>query len=203
MDLITETYLGWTPYPHKPGCPSPEWDDIQYRHTQAIRPDSYHPDHPHTCTNATCGHNNTYPRTELRLLCRTCHTVHLIAGEALTQDTTDTAATGWGQPPTALAGLWLWPGRPTLDGGQPYEYLVTRQPQALTPDLLHGIITAYRDATGTRRWLAAAHPHPDGAHQVATLRWHHSSNALDDLAAAAGWIAGIDTRAQRPVVVSV
>ncbi|MEV1063431.1 hypothetical protein [Streptomyces sp. NPDC050263] len=203
MELITETYFGWKPLAHAPACPSPVWDDVQVLHSEGVRPGSYSADQHHTCTHPDCGHTNVFDRVQLRLLCQDCTTVIVISGESLVQVITHTSATGWGQPPTELAGVWLWPGRPAIEGGQPHQYLVTRQAQAVTPDLLYGIITAYRDSEGNRRWIAAAVPAPDGAQQVSTLRWRHASNGLTDLTEAAAWIADAELRARRPLVVAV
>ena len=202
MDLITEVYFGWKPLAHGPGCPTPVWDDVQILHSEGVRPGTYGADH-HACIHPDCGHADTFGRVQLRLLCRDCQTVTTISGESLVQVISHPSATGWGQPPTALAGVWLWPGRPTVEGGEPSQYLVTRQAQAITPALLYGIITAYRDSDGARRWITAAVPDPDGAYPVAGLRWRHGSNGHADLVEAAGWITAVETRAQRPVVVSV
>ena len=202
MDLITETYFGWNPLPHAPGCPNPVWDDARVEHSEGVRPGSYGADH-HTCAHSDCGHADTFERVQLRLLCSDCKTVTTLSGESLVQVISHPAATGWGQPPTELAGVWLWPGRPVIEGGQPHQYLVTRQAQTVTPDTLYGIITAYRDSEGNRRWIAAAVPHPDGAHQISTLRWRHASNGLAELEQAATWIADAELRARRPLVVAV
>jgi hypothetical protein len=204
MDLITETYFGWKPLAHALGCPSPVWDEAQVLHSEGVRPASYGANETHACTHpAGCGHGDTYERFQLRLLCHDCDTVITLSGENMVQLISHTSATGWGQPPTELAGVWLWPGRPAIEGGQPHQYLVTRQAQAITPETLYGIITAYRDSEGARRWIAGAVPDPGGAHQVSTLRWRHASNGLEDLAEAADWIATVETRAQRPLVVAV
>ncbi|MFE1925845.1 hypothetical protein ACFW91_25140 [Streptomyces asoensis] len=202
MDLITEVYFGWKPLAHALGCTNPVWNDAQTMHSEGVRPACYGPDH-HGCEHANCDHGDTFDRVQLRLLCSDCGTVITISGESLVQVISHTSATGWGQAPTEVAGVWLWPGRPAIEGGQPHQFLVTRQAQAITPATLYGIITAYRDSEGARRWIAGAVPHPDGAHQISTLRWRHASNGLADLAAAADWIATVETRAQRPLVVAV
>lgn len=202
MELIEEVYFGWKPLVHGPGCPNPVWDDAQVLHSEGVRPGTYGADH-HTCTHPDCGHRDTFERVQLRLLCRDCKTVTTISGESLVQVISHTAATGWGQPPTPLAGVWLWPGRPAIPGGQPHQYLVTQQAQALTHDLLYGIITGYHDSNGHPLWIAAAVPDQAGAHQVSTLRWRHSSNGLTTLDEAAAWIADAELRAQRPLVVAV
>jgi hypothetical protein len=202
MDLITETYLGWDTLTHPVDCPSPFWDAVEVRRTDGIRPQSTGADH-HSCEHPNCEHADTFRRVQLRLACRDCGTVYTVSGEGLTEMRSDTSLTGWGQAPTRVGDVWLWPGRPTAPGREPYEYLVTRQPAAVTRATLYGIITAYRDSTGTRRWIAGAEPADDGAHQISALRWRHSSNALDSIEAAAEWIAIAANFQQRPLVVAV
>jgi hypothetical protein len=202
MDLITETYFGWNPLAHAPACPTPVWDDAQVLHSKGVRPGSYGAER-HACGTGDCGHADTFDRVQMRLLCRDCDTVITISGESLVQVISHTSATGWGQRPVEVAGVWLWPGRPVIEGGQPHQYLVTRQAQTVTPETLYGIVTAYRDAKGARRWIAAAVPDPGGAHQISTLRWRYASNGLDDLEQAAAWIAVAEALAQRPLVVAV
>ncbi|MFM9542273.1 hypothetical protein [Streptomyces turgidiscabies] len=203
MDLITESYFGWNPLAHATGCTTPVWDHADIRHVDAIRTTPADTC-PHGCTHPDCTHGDTFTRVQLRLLCRDCGTVTTISGESLTQAISHTSVTGWGQPPTPLAGVWLWPGRAPAPGHPPYEYLVTRDSSRIpTPDTLYGIITGYRDADQVQRWIAAAVPDPDGAHQISTLRWRHSSNGLTALTDAATWITTAETRTQRPLVVSV
>lgn len=201
-DLIEYMYFGWQPLGHGPDCPNPVWDDAQVLHDQGVRPGSYGADH-HTCAHADCGHRDGFERVQLRLLCRDCGTVHTISGESLVHVLSHTSVTGWGQPPTQVGEVWLWPGRPPVEGAAPAQYLVTRQPQVVTEDTLYGIITRYRDAEGISHWLAGAVLDPDGAHQVHSLRWRYSSNALDTVDEAAAWIAGAEIRPQRPLVVAV
>ncbi|MFF9138452.1 hypothetical protein ACF09G_12895 [Streptomyces albogriseolus] len=202
MDLITETYLGWDELTHTVDCPSPVWDAVEIRRTEGLRPRTAH-DAPHACVSDGCTHADTFGRVQLRLLCRDCDTVVLVGGEALTETRSNTALTGWGQRPTQSGGVWLWPGRPTIPGGEPHQYLVTLQPAALTRDLLYGIVTGYHDADGTRRWIAGAYPDADGAHQICTLRWAYASNGLSSVDEAAAFIDGTIRNPQRPVVVSV
>jgi hypothetical protein len=200
MQLIEETYFGWDPYTHTVNCPNPTWDEVQVRRDEGARPVATG-DQPHTCTNSMCSHNTGFGRVQLRLMCRDCSTVYTITGEGLTEVCTHTSLTGWGQPPRQVGDVWLWPGRPAIPGGEPHQYLVTRQATTVTAATLYGIITGYRDADGTPRWIAGAVPDEDGAHQVSTLRWRHSSRGLAKLEDAAAWIAGTD--AARPLVVAV
>ncbi|MFC5217275.1 hypothetical protein [Streptomyces coerulescens] len=202
MDLIEETYFGWDSVTHTVDCPNPTWDDVQTRYDQGARHDASGAD-PHTCSNSLCSHATTFGRVQLRLLCRDCDTVRIISGEGLAETYTTTDATGWGQPPRQVGEVWLWPGRPAIPGGEPQQYLVTRQPAAITQATLYGLITAYRDAEGTARWIAGAVRDDQGAHYVSSLRWRHRSAGLTDLDAAAEWIATVETAPQRPLEVAV
>ncbi|MFI1723880.1 hypothetical protein [Streptomyces sp. NPDC020489] len=202
MDLIETVYFGWNALAHAPGCPTPVWDDADVLHTEGLRPGVRGDDH-HTCAHPDCTHADTFPRVQLRLLCRDCQTVHTISGDSLTHVLSHTSATGWGQPPRQVGEVWLWPGRPVIEGGDPTQYLVTRQPQTVTRAALYGIITRYRDAQGTPLWIAGAVPDEAGAHQVHSLRWRYSSRGLAALEDAAAWIADVETAPQRPLVVAV
>lgn len=203
MNLIENLYLGWNPLTHTVDCTSPVWDTVELRHDTGAHIVSTGAEH-HSCPNEVCGHTDTFGRVQLRLLCKDCGTVYTISGEGLTEVCTHTSLTGWGQQPREVGGVWLWPGQPAIPGGEPHDYLVTRdQAETVTTANLYGLITRYRDADHTPRWLAGALPDTDGAHQVHSLRWRYSSNGLADLAAAAAWIAGADTRTQRPLVVAV
>lgn len=202
MLLIEEVYFGWKPVAHAPGCAAPVWDDAEVRHSEGGRPVSTGAEH-HTCPNDVCGHTDTFTRVQLRLLCRDCQTVTVISGESLVQVISHTAATGWGQPPTAVAGVWLWPGRPVAEGAAPYEYLVTLQSQAITRELLYGVITSYLSSSGVRRWMGGAVPDKASAHLIAGEQWRYVSPGLASLDEAAAWIADAETRARRPLVVDV
>ncbi|MFF9215574.1 hypothetical protein [Streptomyces viridosporus] len=202
MDLITETYFGWDPLTHTVDCPAPVWDAAEIRRTEGVRPRPAEATE-HACLSEGCGHADAFGRVQLRLLCRDCDTVRIISGEQLTEVHTRTELTGWGQSPTRYGGVWLWPGQPVIPGGEPHQYLVTLQAATLTRATVYGIITAYRDTAGTRRWIAGAEPDPDGAHQISGLRWRHSSNGLDSVEAAAEWLGITSHFPQRPVVVAV
>ncbi|MER7930527.1 hypothetical protein ABTY96_46715 [Streptomyces sp. NPDC096057] len=200
--LIEETYFGWTAYPHATGCTNPTWDEVQARRDEGLRP-GVTGDQPHTCTNDICTHANTFGRVQVRLLCRDCDTVHTITGEGLTEARSTTDATGWGQTPLQVGDVWLWPGRPTLPGAQPHQYLVTFQPQTITPETLAGIITGYVGSEGEPLWVAGAVPDPGGAHQVSLTRWRYASRGLAALEDAAAWITTAEAHAYRPLVVAV
>lgn len=202
MDLIQTVYFGWNPLAHAEACPNPVWDDADVLHTEGLRPGVRGDDH-HTCDHPDCTHADTFTRVQLRLLCRDCQTVHTISGESLTHALAHTSATGWGQPPRPLGGVWLWPGRPVIEGGDPHQYLVTRQAATVTRETLYGVITRYRLADGTPLWMAGAVPDEDGAHIVSAMRWRYASNGLADLEDAAAWITDAETAPQRSLVVAV
>jgi hypothetical protein len=203
MQLIEELYLGWTPFTHLVNCPSPTWDVAEVRHdvgTRPVRTDA----EDHACPTEGCDHSNTVGRARVRLLCRDCDTVYTLTAEGLGAGCSTTSLTGWGQPPRQTGGVWLWPGQPTGPEQEPHDYLVTRDhTAAVTPSNLYGLITRYRDTDGAPRWIAGAHPDPDGAFQVHSLRFRYRSGGLPNLAAAARWVADAETRAHRPVVVNV
>ena len=202
MQLIEETYLGWDPLSHTLDCTNPTWDTVELRRDEGVRPHATGAE-PHACVNDQCSHASTFGRMQLRLLCRDCGTVRTITGEGLTEVCTHTSLTGWGQGSRQVGEVWLWPGRPAVPGGEPTQYLVTRQPAAITLGTVYGIITRYRDADHTPRWIAAAVPDEDGAHQVSALRWRHSSRCLAALEDAAAWITDAELTAARPLVVAV
>lgn len=200
--LIEETYFGWAAYAHAMGCTSPTWDEVQVRRDKGLHPGAT-VDQPHTCTNGLCSHTNTFGRVQLRLLCRDCDTVHTITGEGLTETRSTTELTGWGQPPRQVSGVWLWPDGATLPGSQPHQYLVTLQPQTITPATLYGIVSGYFGSEGEPLWIAGAVPDEGGAHQVSLTRWRHASRGLATLEDAAAWITGVALSAQRPLEVAV
>ncbi|WP_406157685.1 hypothetical protein [Streptomyces canus] len=202
MDLIETVYFGWNPLAHAEGCTNPVWDDAQVLHSEGIRPGVAGDEH-HACVNGICSHADTFTRFQMRLLCETCGTVHTISGESMTHVISHTSATGWGQPPTQMGEVWLWPGRRTTPGSQPHQYLVTRQAATVTPDTLYGIITSYFDSEGKTCWLAGAVPDENGAHHVSSLRWRYSSRGLAALEDAAAWIAGVELSTPRSLVVAV
>ncbi|MBK3572636.1 hypothetical protein JHN63_02110 [Streptomyces sp. MBT65] len=199
--LIEETYFGWAPYTHADACPNPTWDEVQARRDEGRRPGAT-TDQPHTCTNGICLHANCFGRVRVRLLCRDCDTVYTIAGEGLTETRSTTELTGWGQRPRQVGDVWLWPGDVALPGSQPYQYLVTRQPQTITPETVYGIVTWHLGSEIGPLWIAGAVPDEGGAHQISHLRWRHTSRGLVTVDDAAAWIAGADTRVQRPLVVT-
>jgi hypothetical protein len=202
MDLIETVYFGWNSLAHAEGCTNPVWDDADIRHSEGVRPGIAGDEH-HACANGICSHADTFPRVQLRLLCKTCGTVHTISGESLTHVISHTSATGWGQAPIQMGDVWLWPGRPTIPGGRPHQYLATREAATVTPGTLYGIITSYLDSEYQPRWIAAAVPDENGAHQVSSLRWRHSSRGLATLEDAAAWIADAELTAPRTLVVAV
>jgi hypothetical protein len=201
MQLIEETYFGWDPLTHTVDCPNPVWDDVQIRRDEGARPVATGAAQ-HACANDICSHANTFGRVQVRLLCRDCGTVYTITGEGLTEACSHVSLTGWGQRPRQVGGVWLWPDRPVIPGGEPYEYLVTRQSTDVTPATVYGFITRYRDTVGTPLWIASAVPDNPNT-EMSTLRWRHTTRGLPTLDDAAAWIATAETRTQPAVVVTV
>jgi hypothetical protein len=203
MQLIEDIYLGWSPLSHGPACERPVWDKVEIRYDQGARIVQTGAEH-HTCTNADCSHGDLFGRVQLRLLCRDCDAVCTITGESLTKVFTPGSDSGWTRTPRKVAGVWLWPGQAAGPGGEPHDFLVTREKaDAVTTETLYGIITRYRDADGAPRWIAAALHDPDGTHQVHSLRWRHRTSGITELTEAAGWIAAAESRTQRSVVIAV
>jgi hypothetical protein len=203
MQLIEDIYLGWSPLSHGPDCERPVWDEVEVRRDEGARIVTTGAEH-HTCSNTDCSHSDLFGRVQVRLRCRNCDAVCTITGESLTTVFTSGSDSGWTRTPRQMAGVWLWPGQAAGPGGEPHDYLVTRErADTVTTDNLHGIITRHRDSTGAPRWIAAALHDPDGEHQVHTLRWRHRTAGITELTDAAAWIATADTRPQRPLVVAV
>jgi len=203
MDLIETVYFGWNPLAHAEGCTHPLWDDAQVMHSEGLRP-GINADEHHACANGICTHADTFERVQLRLLCTTCGTVHTISGESLVHVISHTSATGWGQPPIQMGEVWLWPGRRSATAAsEPHQFLVPREAATVTRETLYGIITSYLDSEYKPRWIAAAVPDENGAHQVSSLRWRHSSRGLAALEDAAAWIADAELTAPRTLVVAV
>ncbi|MFJ2515571.1 hypothetical protein ACIPEL_36140 [Streptomyces griseoviridis] len=200
MQLIEETYFR-TPLTHAVDCsPVPAWEadvvETPGTRVQLTGQES------HRCITDGCGHEREFSRLQVRIRCTGCGIVHVIEGEALTRYCTTTAETGWGQPPQQHAGLWLWPGRPTIPGGQPHQYLVTRTEDPPTRETLHGIVSAHDDSTWrTQRWTAGAHPDPASDRQVSLTPVRHLSTGHETLDAAVAWIASLDQAAQQPALV--
>ncbi|MDT0476206.1 hypothetical protein RM863_29185 [Streptomyces sp. DSM 41014] len=204
MELIEQTYLHPTPLTHAVGCPTaPAWDVVDVLETPAGRValTGYE---PHRCPTEGCGHEREFSRLQVRVRCTGCDIAHIITGEALTRHCTTTAALGWGQPPQQHAGLWVWPGEPTLPGRDPNQYLVTRTPHQPTRDTLYGVISGHTDSTwGAPRFSAGAVPDPDADRQISMTRVRYLSTGHETLTDALDWIASVETSAQRPLVVSV
>ena len=214
--MIEETYFGWARLTHTEGCDAPSWE-IDVRHDAGIRPLTQSTAVIHQCPDENCGHSSSFDRVTVRIVCRSCTTVHLITGEGLGRATTSTEALGYGQPPRRLDGLYLWPSPPVLYGygpgrsgldDQPREYLVTTTlADRLTPGMCVGAIGRHFNAAHKPLWWAGAIQTPPPTRltgQVHRLAWKHRTNEHTSVEAAAAWIAtAIDPAQQRPLVVAV
>ncbi|WP_314411427.1 hypothetical protein [Streptomyces sp. DSM 40484] len=200
---IDDTYFGWNALAHTPDCttPGPASWEVQTRLDEGVHPLSHREDLQHSCPNLNCSHDNGFPRVTVRLVCRSCHTVHLISGENPTQDHTTTAAHGYGEPPARMAGLYLYPGRAFLYGegpgtsgwdDQPLQWLVTRDLPAdglLVREDCVGRISRWTTAAHQQRWRADAVQTPlpgrltAAEHGMAFARRESDFTSIDEAAA--------------------
>ncbi|WP_455355909.1 hypothetical protein [Streptomyces sp. SYSU K217416] len=152
-------HLDWRPFRHRPDCAKPVWEVDQQSEPDKRRDRRGGPEH--LCPNEECGHHGHYDKVTVRVLCRSCGTVHLISGEEHTSRTTTTASTGYGQAPKKAGGLWLYPGPPLLDwrNAGPSGYLCSLEKvERLTQDDIVGAIGEGRGARGGTTWSAGALP---------------------------------------------
>ncbi|MFC1435309.1 hypothetical protein ACEZDB_32185 [Streptacidiphilus sp. N1-3] len=152
-------HLGWQPFGHRPNCAQPVWEVDQQMESDRRRGRWSGPEH--ACPNEDCGHHDRYDRVAVRLLCRSCDTVHVVSGEVRITRMTTTASIGYGQAPKRLGGLWLYPGPPMLDwrDAGPGEYLCSlKRVTRLTEEDIVGAISEGRGARGGTTWSAGALP---------------------------------------------
>ncbi|MFJ2589700.1 hypothetical protein [Streptomyces sp. NPDC087538] len=181
-------HLDWNPFRHQPDCAKPVWEVGQRAEPDILRVRRGGPEH--ACPNEECGHRDHYDRVTVRVLCRSCGTVHLISGEEYTTRTTTTASTGYGQPPKRVAGLWLYPGPPLLDWGDagPGAYLCSREKVTrLSEDDIVGAVVEGRGKRGATVWHAVAGPEFRSGY----VRWAKRSGEkpFASTTAAAKWVA--------------
>jgi hypothetical protein len=187
-------HLGWRPFGHRPDCAQPSWEVTQQHESDARRTLRGGPEH--ACPNEDCGHSAHYDKVTVRVLCRSCDTVHLISGEEHTSRSTTTASTGYGQAPRKAAGLWLYPGPPLLDwrDAGPGGYLCSlAKVERLTQDDIVGAIGEGRGARGATTWSAGALPtwNPPAAGRADLFpTWARGSGdtTFKTVAAAAKWV---------------
>ncbi|WP_326729025.1 hypothetical protein [Streptomyces phaeochromogenes] len=206
---LTDTYFGWQPLTHTNDCDRPAWE-IDVRRDEGAHPLPHREDMRHSCTNDDCDHNNLFSRVTVRVICRSCHTAHVISGEELGQSCTTTEALGYGEPPRHVAGLYLWPSEPVLFGygpgksghdDQPRSYLATTHlVDRLQPEHCVGVIGRHHTARHALRWWAGAIRQE--ARVPGRLDWQRRTTDLTSVAAAAEWIATAQTQTA-PVEVTV
>ncbi|MCI3277562.1 hypothetical protein [Streptomyces cylindrosporus] len=191
MNIVRDLYLGWTDINHGQDCPLPVWEP-QLCVDQGLRGRLLVQDQVHGCQAEECDHANVFSRFTIRLVCRSCTTVHLIHGEEVAMTTTTTPAYGYGQAARELEGLWLWPGERLAAGRveAPREYLVTRTPNIPTRAAdVAGTISQYPNSQYRKRWQASAISDPTGPYGDDQLRWARRRNELDTVDEAAAWIS--------------
>ncbi|WP_331718747.1 hypothetical protein [Streptomyces sp. NBC_00212] len=195
-------HLGWRPFAHRPDCAKPVWEVDQQSEPDKLRDRRSGPEH--ACPSAECGHRDHYDKVTVRVLCRSCQTVHLISGEEHTSRTTTTARTGYGQAPKRVGGLWLYAGPPLLDLREytsPGGYLCALEKvERLAQDDIVGAIGEGRGARGGSTWSAGALPtwQPFGIGGAPFPTWAKGSGdpTFKTVAAAAKWVkAAVDQAA--------
>ncbi|MEV0527085.1 hypothetical protein AB0I66_26995 [Streptomyces sp. NPDC050439] len=185
---VQDTYFGWRGLAHRSDCRSPAWS-VDVRVDEGFRPSYGSALGQHVCSDEDCDHNSSYTRTTLRVICPSCHTAHVIRGEAMTDAHTTTKAVGFGEEPRKIAGLLLWPGGAWFDG-EPHEWIVTGRKMARVQrsDVM-GQISEGRGPRGGKQDAAVALPTPDGTYGFGKDRWARARNGFKSLPAAAKWIA--------------
>jgi len=185
---IRETYFGWRELSHHRDCLRPAWA-IDVREDEGFRPSYGGARGQHDCTDEDCEHSSRYPRTTVRVICRSCRSAHVIRGEALSDFHTTTKRVGFGEEPRRLAGLFLWPGEVWFDN-EPHEWLVTSRQVARVqrPDLA-GRISEGRGPRGGKQYSAVAVPSAEGTYGYGENRWARAHEGFKSLSAAAKWVA--------------
>ncbi|MFI2437441.1 hypothetical protein [Streptomyces sp. NPDC018693] len=206
MTSPLDSYLGWERPQHLADCKRPAWD-VAVRQEESIYRRHWHGEPPlkHDCPEEDCGHGNSFGRTMVRIVCRSCGAAQVVTGEDTPDTGTTTTSTrylGYGLAPRQAAGLLLWPGEPWLNIGrahddEPHDFVVTR-PRIKQPaeDNIVGQITQGRGRQMGVIWTALAVPDPQGQFGYGQyLRWAYANDgrgrggsALRTVAAAARWI---------------
>ncbi|MFD6035284.1 hypothetical protein ACFWHF_12190 [Streptomyces griseoincarnatus] len=194
MTSVLETYLGWDEPRHLASCKRPAWSvDVRTDHDE-LR--DRLGGGKHACANDECRHGDRYPRTTVRIVCRSCQAALVVRGEDASTSQGMTASTthGYGQPPRTVAGLLLWPGEPWLYFGrlasdEPYDFVVTRKGVTrVTEADVVGVITQNRTKRRAVIWDAGALPTP-GKYGRFNFGATNEDKPARTVAAAAKWIA--------------
>ncbi|MCT9092622.1 hypothetical protein N4G70_27690 [Streptomyces sp. ASQP_92] len=185
---VQDIYLGWTDLPHGPGCAFSSWA-VDIREDEHFRSSYGGATTRHTCPDEDCDHGRSYARTTVRVVCLSCHCAHLISGESISSQAATTKATGFGEAPRKVAGLYLWPGEPWFDD-EPHEFLVTHdKPKRVQASNVIGSIHEGRGPRGGKQFSATALPATNGTYGYGKLRWSRAEKGFTSLYAAAKWIA--------------
>lgn len=186
-------HLEWQPFAHRPDCAKPVWEVDQQTVSDKLRPRREGPEHE--CPNEGCGHGDHYDRITVRMVCRSCGTVHLISAEEHSNRTTTTARIGYGQAPKRVGGLWLYPGPPLLDwqDAGPGAYLCAREKvDRLSKDDIVGAVVEGRGKRGATVWHAVIGPDfkPPARGLSGYANWAKNSGdkSFPTVAAAAKWV---------------
>ncbi|WP_329597791.1 hypothetical protein OIE43_18960 [Streptomyces pseudovenezuelae] len=206
MISALDTYLGWDTPEHYDGCKRPAWD-IGIRRDENTYRRTWLGDPPltHSCPAEECEHSNSFTKTTVRLVCKSCGAAHLISGEGGPDagvSMTSTKHLAYGLAPRQAGGLLLWPAQPWMDFGravaeEPYDYVVTRTGvKHVTKDVVVGQLTQGRGKLGGTVWAALAVPDPEGQYGFAQrIRWAQCNDGrgnggspLRTVSAAARWV---------------
>lgn len=206
MRSVLDTYVGWDKPEHLKGCKRPSWDIGIRTEVSEYRPYRGFGEtvHKHDCTDECCQHGNTYDKTVVRIVCRSCGAARVVTGES-TEDTRDTPTNtqwlGYGLAPRQQAGLLLWPAKPWLDRhlvDELHDYVLTRTGvKQVTADAVVGTLIQGQGKLGGRLWTALAVPDPDGEYGfLQPVRFAHANDGrgrggapLRTLGSAARWVA--------------
>lgn len=187
---LDEEYLGWREVSHASHCRKPQWIVDVRREEAALPRGGRYDDTHHSCPNEDCEHADRDDQQTVRLLCKGCRYVLTFKGIAMSEGGRGTDRPGYGQPPTRIAGLWVWPGRALLDDlREPWEAYVTETEQArLREEDIVGLIGQGRGARGAMHWWAAAvrDPNPRWSKVAFTVR---TDRVLKTKSAAVKWIS--------------
>ncbi|MGW9439623.1 hypothetical protein [Streptomyces sp. NPDC055607] len=190
--LAVNAHLDWRTLHHREDCAKPAWEVALQ--TEAARPRPRRGGPEHSCPDEECGHHDHHDKITVRVLCRSCGTVHLISGEEYTTRTTTTARTGYGQAPKKMAGLWLYPGPPLLDwqDAGPSAYLCSLEKvEHLTQKDIVGVVMEGRGKRGATVWSAAIGPdfQPYGLYGYTNWAKNSGEKPFTSVTAAAKWVA--------------
>ncbi|MCX5285981.1 hypothetical protein [Streptomyces sp. NBC_00198] len=192
-DTVQDSYLGWHDLVHAPLCKRPAWEAQTQVDEWATRDGAGATSH--ACGNEDCDHGNRFELTTIRLVCRSCGMVRILAGEVRSESHTTVERLGYGSAPRKVGSLLLWPGQPWFRVGRmhhdhPHDFLVTQSgvTHVEQADVV-GCIYLWKGKLGATTWSAAAVQDPNGTFAPGKLRWKRVTEGLRTATAGAKFIA--------------